>query len=101
MAILAIFTGKGVTKEKYERLRKEIGWERNVAPGSIFHIAGFDEKGDAHVADVWASPEQLNQFVNSRLMPAFKKLNVPPPTVEVFPAHNVNAFPAIDQFKVK
>ena len=101
MAILAIFTGKGFTKEHYEGLRKEIKWEQNHPIGAIFHAASFDDKGDAHVADVWASPEEMNQFVNSRLMPAMKKLNIPPPTVEVFPAYNVNAYPAIDKYKLK
>src|SRR6185295_7934192 len=100
MAVLAIFTGKGISKDAYDKVRKEVDWEHQHPAGGILHAASFDDSGDAHVADLWASPEALNEFVNSRLMPAMQKLNVPPPQIEVYPAHNINAFAAIDQFKV-
>ena len=100
MAILAIFTGKGISKDAYDKVRKEVNWEQQYPEGAIFHAASFDEQGDAHVADVWASAEALDAFVQSRLIPAMQKLNVPPPQVEVYPAHNINAYAAIDQYKV-
>jgi hypothetical protein len=43
----------------------------------------------------------MNDFVNTRLMPAMKKLNVPAPAVEVHPLHNMNVYPAADKYKVK
>lgn len=95
MAILAIFTGKGVTKEMYDQLRAEVDWEHQQPQGAISHTASFDEAGEAHVADVWNSPDELNVFVNTRLMPAFQKLNFPPPEVEVYPAHNINVFSSV------
>lgn len=101
MAILVIFTGKGLTKEMYEGLRKEVRWEQNLPIGGIFHAASFDEKGDGHVADVWASVDDMNKFVSSRLIPAMQKLNIPVPAVEVYPAYNINAYPSVDQFKLK
>ena len=100
MAVLAIFTGVGITKDKYDAIRKEIDWEHMHPAGAILHAASFDEQGNAHVADVWASAEQLNEFVSTRLMPAMQKLNVPAPDVQVFPAHNINAYTGVDQFKV-
>ena len=100
MALLAIFTGN-TTKEQYEQLRDEVHWERKLPPGAVFHAAAFDDAGARHVADVWESQEALNAFVEQRLMPAFQKLGLEPPQVEVYPAHNINAYAqGIDQYKI-
>ncbi len=93
MAVLAIFTGKGITREMYEALRKEVKWESHHAAGGVMHACGFDAAGDLHVADVWESEEAMGAFVSTRLLPAMKKLGVPPPEVTTFPAHNVNIYP--------
>ena len=98
MSILAIFTCDEITKEMYESLRKEISWETQQPPGIIFHAAGVDEAGHLHVADVWESAEMLQTFVDSRLLPAMQKLGASPPTASIYPAININAFPAIEQF---
>lgn len=98
MAILAIFTGKGFTKEMYESLRPEVNWEKDNPAGGIFHVASFDDEGNIHVADVWESAEQMNEFVGSRLLPAFQKLNIPAPDVQVYPAHNINAYKLIEKY---
>lgn len=98
MPILAIFTGHGFTKDMYESLRPEVGWEHNNPKGGIFHVASFDESGNIHVADVWESAEFMNEFVATCLAPAMKKLNIPMPKVEVYPAHNVNAYKSIKQY---
>ena len=84
MAILAIFTGKGFSKEKYEALRPEVNWEHDKPVGGVFHAASFDEEDNIHVADVWESEEAMNNFVQSRLMPAFQKLNIPQPSVDIY-----------------
>ena len=101
MAVLAIFTGKGFTKSMYEALRSEVKWETSLAPGGLFHACGFDTAGDLHVADVWESEEQMNAFVSTRLIPGFEKLGIPVPDVSVFPAHNVNVYPAAHRFALK
>ena len=98
MPILAIFTG--LTKDQYEALRKEIDWENDWAPGAIFHVASFDDGGGVHIADVWDSEQQLNAFVEKRLMPAFQKLGASPPKVEVYPTHNINAHSSISKYQV-
>lgn len=100
MAILAIFTGKGITQKIYDSLRPEVNWERNNPPGGLFHACSFDDKGDLHVADVWETPEAMNQFVTSRLMPAMKKLGIPAPAVEAYPLHNMNIYSAADRFRI-
>ena len=93
MAVFAIFTGKGFTKAMYEALRHEVKWETHLAPGGLMHASAFDAHGDLHVADVWESEQQMNECVGSRLIPGFKKLNIPMPDVTVFPMHNLNLYP--------
>lgn len=101
MAVLAIFEGRGITKQMYESLRPEVKWETNLAPGGLIHACGFDEEGNLHVADVWESMESMNTFVTTRLMPAMTKLGIPPPAVSVFPVHNVNMYPDAKRFLLK
>ncbi|MGB9080441.1 MAG: hypothetical protein WCD00_04020 [Desulfuromonadaceae bacterium] len=101
MKVLAIFTSNEITKEMYESLRKEIGWEAHPPPGAIFHAAGVDEAGHMHVADVWESAEALKSFVDSRLLPAMQKLRISPPTVSVYPAVNINAYPAVEKLVLR
>jgi hypothetical protein len=101
MAILAIFTGTGITKQMYEDLRKDVQWEQNKPQGAVFHVASTDDSGNIHVADLWESKEQLNDFVNKRLVPAMQKRNITPPETEIFQVHNVNAFPDVDKYKLR
>src|SRR5690242_10609684 len=101
MAVLAIFTSPSITKDHYEALRKEVGWEVKLASGGVVHVASFDDKGGIHVADVWESADALNQFVSSRLMPAMQKLGISAPAVEVYPVHNANAYEAVTRFLLK
>jgi hypothetical protein len=101
MAILGIFTGDGFTKQKYEELRKEVDWEHKHPTGAILHAAGFDDSGNnIRVADIWQSEQDFNNFVNSRLEPAMKRLNISMPKGEIVPIHNVNVYAAIDKHKV-
>ena len=101
MAVLAIFTGTGFTKQMYEALRPEVNWETDRAPGGLIHVAGFDEHGNCHVADVWESADAMNAFVGTRLAPAMQKLKIPMPQVSVFPVHNANLYPAAQKFLLK
>ena len=95
MTILAIFTGKGITSDMYDTLRAEVDWVHKQPQGAISHAASFDEAGDAHVVDVWNSPEELDNFLQTRLGPAFQKFNIPQPQVEIYPLHNMDAFAGV------
>jgi hypothetical protein len=102
MAILAIFTGDGFTKQMYEQLRKEVDWEHTHPTGVILHSAGFDDSGNnIRVADIWESEQDFNNFFNSRLKPVMERLNIPIPKGEIFSIHNVNAYSGVDMYKVK
>ena len=90
--IIAIFTGKGFTKDMYERLRQEVGWEADPPDGWIMHAVGFDESGELHMTNIWESSEKMSEAFVSRLGPVMRKIGIPEPQVEVYPAHNVNVF---------
>lgn len=100
MAVLAVFTGKGITKKMYEALRSEVKWEKKHPKGVLVHSSSFDEKGDLRVVDVWESPEAMDAFFESRLMPAMQKLKIPAPAAEVHLLHNLNLYPAADGYKL-
>ena len=101
MAILAIIKGKGLTKNMYETIRKEIKWEQNHPKGGTFHVSGFDHDGNMLVVDVWESQAAMDEFFKTRLAPAMQKLKIPmPEAVEVVTTHNINAYPSMDQYKL-
>jgi hypothetical protein len=101
LPILVIFTGNNITKQMYESLRKEVDWEHIPPKGAIFHAAAFDEPGNTvHVADVWESEEDLNNFVSSGLMPYMINNKIPEPKREIYQINDVNAFPGIDKYGV-
>ena len=80
---------EGVTKAQYDQIRKLVDWDSNRAPGSVLHIAAFDDKG-MRVADVWQSEADLNNFIGTRLMSAVMQLGIQTqPVAEVFPVHNL------------
>jgi hypothetical protein len=100
MAILAMFSGDGFTKQVYEELRKEVDWEHKHPNGVIFHAAGLDDSGNIRIADVWESEQDLNNFINSRIKPVMEKINAPTPKGEIVSIHNVNAFPGVATYSV-
>ena len=99
MAILAIITGKGLAKDMYETLRKEVKQETDHPDGMVMHAAGFDENGEIHVIDVWESKEKMDAFFGGRLIPVMQKNNMPVPKFEVYPAYNVDVMQAADKYK--
>jgi len=100
MPVLAIFTAN-MTKDQYDLLRKEVGWATQKPPGGIIHVASFDDQGGIHVADVWESAETLGNFVQSRLIPVFQKHGLQPPTSNVYPVHQADAYPEVTRFVIK
>ncbi len=102
MPVLVIFKGNGITKEMYETLRKEVDWEGNPPAGLIVHSSAFYEsENSTNVVDIWESEQDLNDFVNNRLIPSMQKNNVPiPPKPNIFQIHNINAYAGIDKYRV-
>jgi hypothetical protein len=78
-----------VTPEQYDQVRESVGWERDPAPGGLFHVAFFDESG-FNVVDVWESPESFQTFVDNRLMQGVAAAGITSePNVTMTPAHRV------------
>lgn len=87
MAIMMVMRWNGVTAEQYDEVRELVGWERDPAPGGLFHAAAADEHG-LHVTDLWDSVEQFQAFVTERLMPGVAQIGITTqPDVEVAPLH--------------
>lgn len=89
MRIVLNLKWAGITPALYDQIHDIVRWEENIAPGGVFHVASFDDKG-MRVTDVWESPEDFNRFVETRLMPAVAKLGITSqPVVEISPLHRV------------
>jgi hypothetical protein len=98
MAILAIFTGDGFTKQMYEEFRKEADWEHNPPTGLILHSVGFDKSGNLRAADIWESEQDLNNYINN-IKPLMERMNAPMPKGEIIPIHNLNAFQGVNTYR--
>lgn len=97
MAVMAIVHGADITQDKYNALRPKVRWEIDHPAGAILHSCAFDGAGGMRVVDVWESAEQMESFFKHRLAPALQELNLQLPQVEIFPIHNLDAFPGIEQ----
>ncbi|HZP26093.1 MAG TPA: hypothetical protein VFB90_03500 [Dehalococcoidia bacterium] len=88
MAIV-MFMEWDVTPDQYEAARKLVNWEGQVPAGAIFHVAAFNQRG-LRVTDLWESEEDMQAFVNTRLMPGVRQLGIQSnPHVEVLPTHAI------------
>ncbi|MFZ3167246.1 MAG: hypothetical protein WA130_06490 [Candidatus Methanoperedens sp.] len=86
--IVMLMQWTGVTKELYEKVRKQVNWEGEIPKGAVLHITAFDEKG-IRVTDIWKSEGDLNNFIQNRLTPVTKELIDTEPNVEVHPLYNL------------
>lgn len=86
--IVMLMQWTGVTKELYEKVRKQVNWEGEIPKGAVLHITAFDEKG-IRVTDIWKSEGDLNNFIQNRLTPVTKELLDTEPNVEVYPLYNL------------
>jgi len=67
--IMAIFTGKGFTKEMCENPRQEVGWETEPIDSWLMHAVCFDDSADIRMTNIWESTEEMEDGFVSRLMP--------------------------------
>ena len=75
MATTMVMHWPEVTKEQYDELRGLVDWVSDRPPGAKLHVAWMGDDG-FHVVDVWDTPEQFQNFVNTRLMPAVQQVGV-------------------------
>jgi hypothetical protein len=87
--IAMLMDWEGVTPEQYDKAREIVRWDKEPAPGGLFHVAGFDEHG-LHVTDVWESAAAFDTFLRERLMPGVAQVGIPgQPKVEIVPVHAI------------
>jgi hypothetical protein len=75
MAQILKMRWEGVTPDHYEALRPIANWESDPPKGLIFHVAWFRDDGIV-VMDVWESPAQFDDFMQSRLGPAIAQIGI-------------------------
>jgi len=91
MAIGMFMRWNGITKEQYDTARALAPFNHDTAPGSLFHIAAFDDQG-IRVTDVRESEGQWQIYLTKQLAPVFAKLGFPgQPEVEIIPVHSLIA----------
>jgi hypothetical protein len=80
---------EGIIPSQYDELRKDVHWEGNMPKGAVFHVAAFGNNA-IHVTDIWESADEMNSFIQNRLMPAVMKMGITSqPQVETFPVHAI------------
>ena len=91
MATVMLMHWPEVTKEQYEQVRNDVKWETDVPAGAKFHTAWFADDG-LHVFDLWDSPQDFQNFVNTRLGPATQRIGIKgQPKVDLSEAHAIFA----------
>ena len=91
MATVMLMHWPEVTKEQYEQVRKDVRWETDVPAGAKFHTAWFADDG-LHVFDLWDSPQQFQNFVDTRLGPTTQRIGIKgQPKVDLSEAHAIFA----------
>ena len=73
MAVLAFVNAPGLTREKYDAIVPLANWKGDPPAGLIMHCCSFHEQGNAHVADIWESPQHMMDFFATRLGAAFQQ----------------------------
>jgi len=87
MAIVMQMHWPEVTREQYEAVRKDVGWERDIPRGAKYHVAWFGSDG-FHVIDVWDSQADFEKFMQARLAPGVQRAEIQgQPHVQFSPAH--------------
>jgi heme-degrading monooxygenase HmoA len=80
-----------VTKQQYEQVRNDVKWETEKPAGAKFHVAWWADDG-FHVLDLWDSPQDFQNFVQSRLTAAAQRAGITTqPNVQISEAHAIFA----------
>ena len=75
MAIMAIYRSRDIDRETYNRFRAAVPIEP-IPKGAISHHVGFDDEEGLLVVDIWETEAQLNTFLEERLYPGARKLDL-------------------------
>ena len=89
MSVLVIMDIEGATIEQYDHVDRLLGGTTvdNAPAGLISHTAGSTDTG-FFVADVWESPEALQDFYENTLAAHLEAAGVPEVQPRIMPVHN-------------
>ena len=89
MAIGQTLHFSSTSVDKYDAVRKELGWSGDTGrpQGILAHAAGSTDDGFC-VVEWWNSEAEWDTFFADRLRPAFEKVgDIPQPTMTRFDVH--------------
>lgn len=91
MAFAMFMRWPGITSDQYDSVMTQLDLDGNPAAGAVLHVAALTEDG-LEVCDVWQTEQAFRGFVEQRLMPIARELELPgEPQVKVVPLRNLYA----------
>jgi hypothetical protein len=88
MAIAVEVLYPGATTDQYDAAVRALGLDAGgVHPGALFHWAAQTDAG-VKVVDVWPSHEEMQQFIEGRVVPAGREAGLPDPEVQITEIHS-------------
>jgi hypothetical protein len=91
MAVAMFMNWPGVTAGEYDAMMARLGLDVDPAAGGVMHLATFGEDG-LEVCDVWQTEQAFFGFLEQRLLPVAKELDVAgDPEIRLMPLHNLYA----------
>ena len=91
MAVAMFMHWPGVTAGEYDALMARLGLDASPAAGGILHLATVGEDG-LEICDVWQTEQAFNGFLEQRLLPVARELDLPgEPEIRFQPLHNLYA----------
>lgn len=91
MAFATFMRWPEVTSEQYDSMMSQLDLDVNPAAGAVLHVAAITDNG-LEVCDVWQTEQAFRGFLEQRLMPIARQLEIPgEPVVEIVPLRNLYA----------
>ena len=91
MAFAMFMRWPEITSDHYDSVMARLDLDVNPAAGAVLHVAALTEDG-LRMCDVWQTEEAFRGYLEQRLMPAARELELPgEPQVEVVPLRNLFA----------
>ena len=97
MALMVTYDEPNVSREDYDSVRAQVGWEAAPPLGCLLHMSYFDDAG-FHTVDIWDSQAELDAYLAKRFNPALKMLHLPDAAPKAMDLHLVAASPALEKY---
>ena len=93
VAFVQEFDASDRSTSNYDAIAEQLNAQVDPPDGVIIHTAGFTGDGRFRIFDVWESKEQLQQFLEQRLMPIVREVtegqDLQPPREEIYELHDL------------